>query len=146
FNVPHDSTDNVGYSVTYENRSFCLITDAGHINENMEQYIHNANYLVLEANYDELMLKNGPYPEYLKLRISSDNGHLCNNAAAEALLKNGSDKLKKIWLCHLSEENNHPELARKTIETMLTNNGFFEGKEVSIEVLKRKVPSELYSL
>jgi hypothetical protein len=57
-----------------------------------------------------------------------------------------SEGLKHIWLCHLSEENNHPELARKTVETILRSHGVIPGKDVGLEVLKRKTPTGIYEL
>jgi len=57
-----------------------------------------------------------------------------------------TEKLRHVWLCHLSEENNHPELARKTVETILRSYGIIPGKDIQLEVLKRKIPSEVYEL
>jgi hypothetical protein len=51
-----------------------------------------------------------------------------------------------VWLCHLSEENNHPELARKTVEMILGSYGIVAGKDFMLEVLKRKTPSNLFDL
>lgn len=146
FDVPHDSTDNVGYRVECGDVVFCLMTDVGHVTEEMQGYIEEANYLVLESNYDEEMLRQGPYPQYLKERIRGANGHLCNTACAKALAEHASDNLRHVWLCHLSEENNHPELARKTVEQVLRSYGIVAGKDFSLEVLKRKTPSEIYEL
>ena len=146
FNVPHDSNGNVGYMIEHEGIVFCLITDAGHVTEEMKSYIRKANYLILEANHDEEMLKGGAYPEYLKKRVASDDGHLSNIACAEALAENATPELKHVWLCHLSEENNHPELARKTVEMVLRNHGIIAGKDFLLDVLKRNKPSELYDL
>ena len=146
FDVPHDSTDNVGYSVQYGEVNFCLITDAGHVTEQFGCYIARANYLVLEANHDEDMLMMGPYPAYLKGRISGDYGHLSNKAAAQLLAEHITDRLRHVWLCHISEENNHPELARKTVDTCLRSVGIVAGKDFELEVLKRRIPSEIYEL
>lgn len=146
FDVPHDSTDNVGYSVQYGEVNFCLITDAGHVTEQFGCCIARANYLVLEANHDEDMLMMGPYPAYLKGRISGDYGHLSNKAAAQLLAEHITDRLRHVWLCHISEENNHPELARKTVDTCLRSVGIVAGKDFELEVLKRRIPSEIYEL
>ena len=62
------------------------------------------------------------------------------------MAENLTDRLKHVWLCHLSEENNHPELARKTVEDMLLRNGIKTGESLKLEVLKRKSPSEIYEL
>ena len=146
FTVPHDSSDNVGYLIKTKGKTFCLITDAGSVTEEMKSYIKQADYLVIEANYDDHMLAMGPYPPYLKVRIASDSGHMCNTCTAQTLIENGFDKLKYVWLCHLSEENNHPELARKTVEAAIQSQGLLVGKDIHLEVLKRKVPSGIYNL
>lgn len=146
FGVPHDSADNVGYSIECCGIVFCLITDAGNITEEMRAHICRANYLVIEANHDEEMVAKGPYPAYLKSRILSDRGHLSNTACAKALVENATESLKKVWLCHLSEENNHPELARKTIENIITAEGTVGGVRFDVEILKRKTPTGIYEL
>lgn len=146
FGVPHDSTDNVGYQVECGGVTFCLITDVGHITDEMKAFIGRANYLVLEANHDEEMLQQGPYPQYLKDRILGPNGHLSNTSCGKALAENATAALRHVWLCHLSEENNHPELARKTVEQILRSYGIVAGKDFMLEVLKRKTPSEIYTL
>lgn len=141
FAVPHDSSDNIGYCIEYEDIVFCLMTDAGHVTDEMKDFIRKANYLVIEANHDEEMLHGGTYPAYLKERVAGLNGHLSNKACAEALAENATPNLRHVWLCHLSEENNHPELARKTVEMMLRSVGIAPGKDFAIDVLKRKSPS-----
>ena len=146
FGVPHDSTDNVGYFVECEGVTFCLITDVGHITEEMHDFIGRSNYLVIEANHSEEMLLQGHYPQYLKDRILGPNGHLSNVACGEALADYASPGLRHVWLCHLSEENNHPELARKTVEQILRSKGIVVGKDFELEVLRRKTPSEIYRL
>lgn len=146
FGVPHDSADNVGYQVECGGVCFCLITDVGHVTEEMRDFIGRANYLVIEANHSVEMLRQGFYPQYLKSRILGPNGHLSNDACGEALALYATDKLRHVWLCHLSEQNNHPELARKTVEQILRNYGIVAGSDFELEVLKRKTPSEIYKL
>lgn len=146
FKVPHDSSDNVGYRIEAEGVVFCLMTDAGHVTEEMKKYIGEANYLVLEANYDEVMLREGNYPQYLKERIAGPTGHLSNTECGEALANNATMELKHVWLCHLSEENNHPVLAQKTVEQVLRSYGLIAGKDFNVDVLKRKTASMMYEL
>lgn len=146
FEVPHDGTDNVGYCIEIANKTFSFLTDLGEITDLAASYINKANYLILESNYDEEMLKMGTYPIYLKQRISGKNGHLSNKAAAEFLAKNINPELKYIWLCHLSKDNNHPELAYKTMEWQLKSKGVIVGKDLQLVALKRNTPSELYEL
>ena len=71
FEVPHDGTDNVGYRVVVDGKVFCFVTDLGQITETASKYILQANYLIMEANYDEDMLRMGNYPQFLKDRITS---------------------------------------------------------------------------
>lgn len=146
FTVPHDSADNVGYFIECQGLTFTIITDCGHVTEDIKTYIRKTNYLVLEANHGLEKLRDGKYPEVLKRRISSDIGHLSNEACAMALVENATPALRKVWLCHLSDENNHPELARKTVEGILREHGIIIGKEFDMEVLKRKTPSGIYDL
>lgn len=144
FEVPHDSSDNVGYSIEYGDRTFVVVTDVGHITETVAKYACKANHLVLEANYDEEMLKSGSYPEFLKERVSSRSGHLSNRDAAEFLAVHYTPGLKDVWLCHLSRDNNHPELAYKTVDLRLFQEGIKVGKDLSLTALKRMTPSDVY--
>ena len=146
FEVPHDSRDCVGYVVEADGVRFCLATDVGHVTETIQQQVGLANYLVLEANHDINMLMMGKYSQFLKDRISSDRGHLSNDQAAQLLAEYATPQLRHVWLCHLSEENNHPVLARKTAEAVLRAHGIIPGVDFALDVLKRKTPSEMYSL
>ncbi|NDV65986.1 MBL fold metallo-hydrolase [Bacteroides sp. 224] len=144
FEVPHDGTDNVGYCIEIANKTFSFLTDLGEITELAAQYIIKANYLIIEANYDDEMLKMGPYPAHLKQRISGRTGHLSNKVTADFLAENITADLKHIWLCHLSKDNNHPELAYKTVEFKLRSKGIIPGKDIQLLALKRSTPSDLY--
>ncbi len=147
FAVPHDSSGNVGYFITCGGVRFCLITDAGAATDEMRTFLRRATHVVMEANYDDAMLATGPYPLYLQERIRGGKGHMSNALSAQLLAECLSEDTRRVWLCHLSEENNHPELARKTIESALWNAGFLFGKgHLELEVLKRKVPSDVYEL
>ena len=145
FEVPHDGTDNVWYCIEVDGKTFCFITDLGHITPTVEKYILKTNYLIIEANYDAEMLKMGPYPSYLKERITSDKGHMCNTDTAEFLATHWPPHLRNIWLCHLSKDNNHPDLAYKTVELRLKQAGIVVGRDVELCALKRSTPTELYT-
>lgn len=144
FEVPHDSTDNVGYHIEFGPHAFTFATDVGHITDTVSRYMCLANHLIIEANYDEEMLKYGTYPAFLKERVASPTGHLSNHDAAEFLATHYDPKLKNIWLCHLSRDNNHPELAYKTVDIRLFQEGVRVGKDVSLVALKRTTPSDMY--
>ena len=121
FDVPHDSTDNVGYFIETTEGNFCLVTDVGHLTESITAYLCNADYLVLEANYDETMLRMGPYPAYLKERILSSTGHL-------------------------SKDNNHPDLAYKTVEMRLGELGIRVGEDIQVIPLRRSLPTGIFHI
>ncbi|MDR2146935.1 MAG: MBL fold metallo-hydrolase [Tannerella sp.] len=146
FEVPHDSTDNVGYLIEYEEKSFVVLTDVGHITDTIRRYVKDIDYLVLETNYDVEMLRSGTYPEFLKERVSGPNGHLSNHDAADFLAAHYTPRLKNVWLCHLSRDNNHPELAYKTVDMRLFREGIRIGKDLSLTALKRMTPSEMFEL
>jgi len=146
FTVPHDSSDNVGYFIEADHTAFCIITDAGCVTDEMAHFIGRAQYLVIEANHDVEMLLQGPYPQHLKMRIQSSTGHLSNMDCGKAIAENMGEHLRHVWLCHLSEENNHPELARKTVEAVLRSYGIVAGKDFELEVLKRTTPTGVFEL
>ena len=143
FEVPHDGIDNVGFHIQYNDLHVVFATDLGHIPDTVSEYLCMADYLILEANYDDEMLQQGRYPHYLKNRINGANGHLCNSQTADFLVENYSEKLKHVFLCHLSKENNHPELAFKTIEQRLAQIGIKVGKDLQLTILKRTTPTEI---
>lgn len=150
FGIPHDSSDNVGYCIEHGDITFVLMTDIGHLTDEMKEYIGLANYLVIEADYEKEMLDNGPYPQHLKNRILSPLGHQSNAECGEAIAQYATPRLKHAWLCHLSDENNHPDLAEMTVKQVLHRHGIIAGNERSanfkLDVLKRKTPSEIFDL
>ena len=146
FGVPHDSSDNVGYFIEAGGTNFCVMTDVGTVTDEMKTFINRARHLVIEANHDEEMVQGGPYPQFLKTRILSATGHLSNHNSAVAVAENMSEELRNVWLCHLSEENNHPELARKTVETVWRSYGIIAGADLNLEVLKRNTPTGPFEL
>lgn len=96
------------------------------------------------------MLESGPYPQHLKDRIAGPYGHQSNRECAQALVDCATPKLRHVWLCHLSDENNHPDLAEKQVKQILREHGIVAGKEpgadFDLDVLKRKTPSEIFDL
>ncbi|MCM1370019.1 MAG: MBL fold metallo-hydrolase [Candidatus Amulumruptor caecigallinarius] len=127
FDVPHDGSDNMGFSIEYGKHRFVLATDLGEVTDRARYYMSRANYLVLESNYDSDMLRLGSYPEYLKARIRSGNGHLDNRDAAAFLGEIVNPELKYVFLCHLSKDNNTPALALKESRMVLEQRGISIG-------------------
>lgn len=146
FPVPHDSSDNVGYLIERGEFVMALVTDIGHVTETILSYIRRANHVVVEANYDKEMLANGSYPDFLKDRVAGPFGHISNDECANLLAFAYHINMKNIWLCHLSRENNHPDLCWKTVESRLFQEGIRVGKDVSLTALKRSTPSPMYTL
>lgn len=144
FAVSHDASECVGYTVVYHGKRFTVATDLGYICENAAKHIKQANYLVIEANYDEEMLEKGCYPQYLKQRIKGANGHLCNNETASFLAEYYQPHLACIYLCHLSKDNNTPELAYDKVAQRLFDRGVEIGTNVQLHVLPRTSPTELF--
>jgi phosphoribosyl 1,2-cyclic phosphodiesterase len=113
-----------------------IATDSGVFTSRMAQALRDVQVLVLEANHDLDMLRTGKYPYYLKKRISGVDGHLSNEDAGKALAKIFSDKIKKVVLAHLSQENNTREKALDTVS------GALPGITRSLSVAPRCTPGE----
>ena len=117
--IPHDAAEPVGYIFAAGGKRAAQFTDVGKITRRIVEAAEGAESVVLEANHDIEMLKNGAYPYYLKARILSDRGHLSNSRCGDFaawLAKNGT---KNIVLAHLSRENNRPETAYDTVSAAM---------------------------
>ncbi len=127
FDVPHDGTDNMGFSVEFDSRRFVIATDLGEVTDRARYYMSRATYLMIEANYDAYMLRMGRYPEYLKARIAGKSGHLDNLQTAAFINEIINPGLNHIFLCHLSQDNNTPQIALKTVRDVLERRGLKVG-------------------
>lgn len=149
FSVPHDSTDNVGYYIEYGTGSniirFCLATDVGYVTPDIRRFLSMADHVVMESNHDVDMLMNGPYPAYLKKRVRGEGGHLSNKECAELIHDIWHKGLKHLFLCHLSAENNDPDIAYRTAARALQSEGVKVGEDVVLSVLLRNSPSLVYN-
>ena len=146
FGVSHDSTECVGYVIDFMEQRIVIVTDCGQPNATMEMYMGTANHLVIEANHDEQMLLNGPYPTYLKERILSPKGHQSNVTCGQLLAKNWHPEMRNVFLCHLSHENNDPNVALNTIKDILLDEGIMPGEDVFVTPLDRLKASPAYVL
>ncbi len=146
FTISHDSTECVSYVIDAFGQRFMIATDVGKVDETLGQYIATANHLVIEANYDEYMLLNGPYPSYLKARIISDRGHMNNVDCGKILAENYHEGLKNVYLCHLSHENNTPDAAYNTVSSCLAEADITPGTDLRLVTLERLTPSPIYEL
>ena len=119
FALPHDAADPVAYRVEAGGQALAVVTDLGHPTALVADHLQDLDLLVLEANHDVDMLREGDYPPHLKARILSRVGHLSNASMAELLSRVLAPRLKRLVLAHLSESNNHPDLARFAAEEVL---------------------------
>lgn len=111
FRTPHDSADSVGYIVSTADDTVGYATDMGIPTKEVFDRLIGCSKVVVESNYDEKMLRDGPYPYFLKKRILSNRGHLSNENCALLVSKLAKSGVKGFMLAHLSETNNLPELA-----------------------------------
>lgn len=139
YQVSHDATESVCFQIQYRSHCILVATDLGCSNEHVCRLIRQSDIVVIEANYDNNMLKNGPYPYPLKQRIISESGHLCNDETGRLLAENWHDGIKHVYLCHLSKDNNYPSLAKETVENHLKESGIDCFSYASIEPLNRAV-------
>ncbi|MCQ2345241.1 MAG: MBL fold metallo-hydrolase [Paludibacteraceae bacterium] len=146
FGISHDSTDCLGYVIDLHGQRFMIATDCGTPNPDLIAYLQTANHLVIEANHDEQMLLNGPYPTYLKERILSPRGHQSNHTCGRLLAEHFSPSLRNVFLCHLSKENNDPDLAYQTISQHLAEHNIIAGQDLFLKPLERLTPSPVYIL
>lgn len=123
FETSHDGTDNMGFSITSNGFNFVVVTDTGYITERADFYIRKARALMIESNYDREMLRRCARPEYLKARIASARGHMDNADTAAYLSDNRPPDLEHVFLCHLSEDTNTPEIALDTVAEALRKSG-----------------------
>lgn len=135
FALSHDAADPVAYRVEVGGWAGAVVTDLGHPTALVADHIQDLELLVLEANHDVDMLREGDYPPHLKARILSRVGHLSNEAMAGLLARALSPRLRRVVLAHLSESNNHPELARLAAEPVLAGTGVTLGIAHQREVL-----------
>lgn len=145
FETSHDGTDNMGFSIHMGNQNFVVATDMGVITPRAEYYMEQAHYLMIESNYDRTMLDTGRYPEFLKARVRGPKGHLDNEVAAQFVAQHYHAGLKWLFLCHLSNDNNTPEQALRTMRSALEQRGLTVG-DASNAPDQRTRDVQLYAL
>lgn len=155
FETSHDGTDNAGFCIACGSSVLVIATDMGMITERADFYMRQATSLVIEANYDAEMLEHGRYPEYLKSRIRGPRGHMDNAETARYLTQiTRMDRLRHIFLCHLSNDNNTPAIALETVSAALRERGIQLGAtaatllpgQIYLTALPRYETSDLYML
>lgn len=135
FSVHHDSYQPFGYAVMTKDCKVSVCLDTGHVDKLMLNAMEDSDTYIIEANHEPKMVERSDYPDSVKARIVSENGHLSNQQTAEALGKLIRGKGEQIYLVHLSSSNNIPALAEMTVKRELLNYGFVQGQHYHIEVI-----------
>ena len=134
FHTPHDSAESVCYTFRDPENKIAVCTDLGHVTPEVRENLTGSRFVLIEANYDpEMMTRNLTYPYELKQRIRSDRGHLSNGdcaAFARELVASGTVSL---LLGHLSQNNNTPEIAVRTVENALSTSGAVRGRDYILD-------------
>lgn len=113
--VPHDASEPTQFVLRHAQLALGLLTDLGCHTPHLVDCYAQLDALLLECNHDPRMLAEGPYPPYLQARVGGDYGHLNNGQAAQFLQQIDHARLRHLVAAHLSEKNNHPELAREAL-------------------------------
>lgn len=138
FNIIHDAAQPVGYKICIGDEKIAVATDLGCVTEEILNNLQGCNRILLESNHDVKMLKEGSYPYHLKQRVLSDCGHLSNENCGKFLVLLNSEDLEEVYLGHLSEENNIPELALETVVSVLEANSISVPNDISIKIAPRE--------
>ena len=132
FETSHDTAQSCGYRMEMPDGRVCAVcTDLGYVSGTVSAALQGCDLVLLEANYDEEMLRTGPYPAPLKKRIASDCGHLSNDAAAAAARELVAGGTTRLILGHLSQHNNLPALAEAAVEQGL--GGYVRGRDYLLQ-------------
>lgn len=144
FHTPHDSIDSMGFRIeTADSRVISIATDLGVVTEEVHEHILGAHLVMIESNYDKRMLECGTYPYFLKQRIKSSHGHLSNDDCAGQVSELVQSGTTRIFLAHLSRENNLPQLALEHTKCSLDAAGAREEFDYLLQVAPREMPAEL---
>ncbi|SDM41802.1 MBL fold metallo-hydrolase [Sediminibacillus halophilus] len=146
FGVSHDAAEPMFFTFHHEGKKVALVTDLGYVSERIKKTVENADAYIFEANHDVSMLQMGRYPWNVKRRILGDSGHVSNDDCALALSDIIGDQTKRIYLAHLSKDNNMKELARMSVQNYLNDHGFTIGDKLHLHDTDPKTPTPLYEV
>ncbi len=141
FTIPHDAVDPVAFRFTAEGVRVAIVTDLGYMPQNVKHYLSGCHGLILESNHDLEMLRSGPYPWYVKQRVGSQTGHLSNEALGKFLRQEFDREARVLVLAHLSQQNNHPEIARLEAASALEEHSAGQTK---LTVSSQTEPTEVF--
>lgn len=148
FKLPHDAPITYGFRLSYDKRVLSIATDLGYAPEEVVQMLLPSDFLIIEANHDEDLVRVGPYPYSLKRRILGEEGHLSNEDAGRLISRiyKEEERLRFVMLAHLSEKNNYPELARMSVEKILKKEGIKVGEDLLLDVAHRDHCTAVYRI
>jgi len=141
--VSHDAIEPVSYIIETGSTKVALLTDLGYVSNEQLTHLHDLDVFILEANHDLDMLMGGTYPLFLKRRISSLTGHLSNMVAAETIIKTSPKPDSHIFLAHISEKNNHPDIAYSSVRELMEEH---DTKAGNLHLTYQDKPTELFEI
>lgn len=142
YTTPHDAIDPIGFSFHTQGLKAGLVTDLGYMPDSIRFHLRDTDFLILESNHDLEMLKVGPYPWQVKQRVMGRKGHLSNDVASDFIRQDLASSTRTIVLGHLSEQNNHPELARLAAAQAIEG----RGAAIQLVVALPKKQTEVFHL
>lgn len=144
FAISHDAADPVGFCLYAGSSKVSVATDLGFVTPTVKEALSLSDVVVLEANHDVDMLRNGSYPWSLKKRILSNRGHLANTDAGWTLARLTRKAHTHVFLAHLSQENNRPELAENTVAGIITTQGCRLDEDITLHLTYPEQISGIY--
>jgi phosphoribosyl 1,2-cyclic phosphodiesterase len=142
FSIPHDAIDPVAFTLESQGIKIAVVTDLGYVHAVVKQRVKGCNCLIFESNHDLDMLKVGPYPWHIKQRVMSRTGHLSNLATAGFLTEDFDGAAQVLVLAHLSETNNHPEIARLSAEQALAQRA--GSRHTELHLASQSAPTQVF--
>ncbi|WP_085993825.1 MBL fold metallo-hydrolase [Oceanobacillus senegalensis] len=142
FGVSHDAAEPMFYTFRHDGKKVALVTDLGYVSERIKKTVEDADAYIFEANHDVEMLRMGRYPWSVKRRILGDSGHVSNEDSGLALADIVSNRTKRIYLAHLSLDNNMKDLARMSVQNVLSERGI----EIELHDTDPEEPTALYEV
>ncbi|WP_164670530.1 MBL fold metallo-hydrolase [Virgibacillus doumboii] len=142
FGVSHDAAEPMFFTFHHKGKKVALVTDLGYVSERIKKTVEDADAYIFEANHDVSMLRMGRYPWNVKRRILGDSGHVSNEDCGLALTDIITNRTKRIYLAHLSQDNNMKDLARMSVDSVLRERGI----ELDLCDTDPKTPTALYEV
>lgn len=146
YGISHDAVEPMGFCLYNGDKKISVATDLGYVSEKIKGTIKDSNVLIFESNHDVEMLRMCHYPWNIKRRILGDTGHLSNDAAGEALVDIINERTERVYLSHLSKDNNMRELARMTVEQILQKNDIAVNERVHLYDTYPDKPTKLLAV